>query len=474
MTKDVIALTPGMPDTDTLLAGLFAGGPDLGVTSFAEGAVVQLRDSNGLPLVSVETPLLIQVPDEAQRLLGPDVPVPDGAFWWTEARASTAVEGSERLAGSFAGRLVAVLGGTVWPPEAAHTDVVPIPVDSAPATPVTEGVPPAADMLTDKAAVVIQDRPVVAMTSWLADTLRTAAGSDRALQVVTPPHTRLTLPASNALHRHPNRWVVQDPADGYYDGLSGIELRWDKGHFAPAGSPAEDSRIAESFTTAPAPSGERQLFLSLHVIHPADEHLLLGGAVEAAWHALTGSPPAGWSTAEPIGLPWSRRQLTELARARAQKSVPTWLTTVGNRDQPAIATTHISHTSAGIEERVTLTLGYASDEVPPVDALAPLAEALSTEHGLVSMLTTLRSARRDLTVPPRFEGPPVPLTFTLGADAVHDIGLARARHPPTGPRPSGLGPSARPALHYILGDGTDASSWSTFQQLTRHLRESRP
>ncbi|MET7358238.1 DUF6177 family protein [Streptomyces sp. NPDC005562] len=146
--------------------------------------------------------------------------------------------------------------------------------------------------------------------------------------------------------------------------------------------------------------------------------------------------------------------------------------TRGTQPRPAIATTHISHTSAGVEERVTL--GYASDEVPPVDALAPLAEALSAEHSLVSMLTTLRPARRDLTVPPRFEGPPVPLTFTLGADAVHDIGLAHARHPPTGPRPSRLGPSARPALHYILGDGTDASCWSTFQQLTRHLRESRP
>ncbi|TGA85920.1 hypothetical protein E2651_41530, partial [Streptomyces sp. MZ04] len=124
MTKDVIALTPKMPDINTLLAGLFAGGPDLGVSSVNEGAVVQLCAPNGRPLVSVESPLLVQVSGEAQRLLGAEVTAPDGPFWWTEARASTAVEEGERLAGSFAGRLTAVLGGTVWPPDAAHTDVV--------------------------------------------------------------------------------------------------------------------------------------------------------------------------------------------------------------------------------------------------------------------------------------------------------------------------------------------------------------
>jgi hypothetical protein len=42
VTKDVIALTPKMPDTRTLIAGLFAGGPDLGLTSTEDGAVLQL------------------------------------------------------------------------------------------------------------------------------------------------------------------------------------------------------------------------------------------------------------------------------------------------------------------------------------------------------------------------------------------------------------------------------------------------
>lgn len=477
MTKDVIALTPTMPDINTLLAGLFAGGPGLGINSLAEGAVVQLCAPNGRPLVSVEAPLLIQVPGEAQRLLGAEAAAPDGPYWWTEARASTAVEEGERLAGSFAGRLAAVLGGTVWPPDVAHTDVVPLTPETATAAPAPEATPPAVDVLTDKAAVVIQDRPVVAMTSWLADALRTAAAGDRALQIVTPPHTSLTLPTRNALHGPPNRWVVQDPGCGYYDGLSGVQLHWNEGHFAPVESTDGNPRIAEAFKpkaepepeSASNPAVERQLLLSLHTTHPADEHLLLGGALEAAWQALTGTSPAGWSTAEPIALPWSRRQLTELARTRAQKNTPTWLTTIGTPDRPAIATTRITHTTAGIEEHITLTLGYAPDEAPPLDTIAPLAETLATDHGLASMLTSLRTARRDLTIPPRFEAPPIPLSFTLGSDAVNDIGLTHANRPHLSLRPVPLGPAAHPTLHYPLSDGTDPTAWTTFQQLTQHL-----
>ncbi|MGW5733540.1 MULTISPECIES: DUF6177 family protein [Streptomyces] len=473
MTKDVIALTPKMPDINTLLAGLFAGGPDLGVSSLAEGAVVQLCAPDGRPLVSVEAPLLVQVPGEAQRLLGPEVTTPEGPYWWTESRASTAVQEGGRLAGSFAGRLAAVLGGTVWPPEAAHTDVVPLTSTDVTANPAPATASPAVDVLTDKAAVVIQERPVVAMTSWLADALRGATADDRALQIVTPAHTRLTLPTRAAVQGHPNRWVVQDPACGYYDGLSGAELHWQDGHFTPVKSAEGKPRVAEAFTPDPTVSGtpgERQLLLSLQTTHPADEHLQLGGALEAAWRALTGNAPAGWSTAEPIALPWSPRQLTELARARAQKNTPTWLTTVGAPDRPALATTSITHTPAGIEEHITLALGYAPDEIPPVDAIAQLAETLTTTHGLTSMLATLRTARRDLTVPPRFEAPPIPLSFTVGAEAVTEIGLTRAQHPPEGIRPSRLGPTARPALHYTLGNGTDPTSWAALQRLTQHLK----
>jgi hypothetical protein len=114
MTKDVIALTKQMPDPLSVLAGLLAGGPDRMVGVEGEGAVVQLCDEQGRPLVSVEAPLLVQVRGEAERLLGarePEVP-----YWWTEARATTGVKEAEELAGTFAARIATLVGGTAWPP----------------------------------------------------------------------------------------------------------------------------------------------------------------------------------------------------------------------------------------------------------------------------------------------------------------------------------------------------------------------
>ncbi|MFD8223957.1 DUF6177 family protein [Streptomyces massasporeus] len=463
MTKDVIALTPEMPDLPTLLAGLYAGGPDLGVNTTADGAVVQLCGPDGRPLVSVEAPILVQVPGEATRLLGHAVE--DGPVWWTEARASTAVAEAARLAGSFAGRLATVLGGTVWPPEAATTDVVPLTTDvSAIPAPATGS--PAVDVLTATTAVVIQDRPLIAMTSWLSDALRSAATAERALQIVTPPTARLTLPLRNALRGLPNRWVVQDPERGYYDGLSGAVLHWKDGTFTPVHDEQGATRVAEAFA-ATSDSGDRQLILTLRTRHPADENLVLGRAVETAFRHLTGAPPAGWSTAEPVNLPWSSRQLTDLARARAPR--PTWLVAVGHPDRPALAILRVLRTPAGVEEDITLALGYGSDESPPLDAVEELATALDAGHGLVTLLTSLRAARRDLTVPPSLEAPPVPVAFTLASAEAEAIGQARAGHPPLGLVPKRLGHAGKPALHYTLSDGTDADAWSTFQHLIRHL-----
>ncbi|MFF9805594.1 DUF6177 family protein [Streptomyces coeruleorubidus] len=465
MTKDVIALTPKMPDLPTLLAGLYAGGPDLGVNTTADGAVVQLCAPDGRPLVSVEAPILVQVPGETTRLL--NHAVGDGPVWWTEARASTAVAEAGRLAGSFAGRLATVLGGTVWPPEAATTDVVPLTTDVS-AIPAPATTAPAVDVLTAGTAVVIQDRPLIALTSWLSDALRTAATSDRALQIVTPPTTRLTLPTRTALRGLPNRWVVQDPEHGYYDGLSGAVLHWKNGTFTPVLDEQGATKVAEAFTPTPD-TGDRQLILTLRTRHPADENIVLGRALETAFQHLTGAPPAGWSTAEPVNLPWSTRQLTELARARAPR--PTWLVAVGQPDRPALATVRVLRTPAGVEEDITLAIGYGGDGTPPLDTIEDLAAELDAEHGLVTLLTSLRAARRDLTVPSRLEPPPIPVAFTLGHDETERISRARAEHLPQGPKPARLGPTLRPVLHYSLGDGTDAQAWATFQHLIQHLKQ---
>ncbi len=475
MTQDVIALTPKMPDTHTLLAGLYAGGPDLRVDSLSEGAAVQLCTPDGGRAVTVEVPIFLQVPGEISRLFGPDVPA-DAPVWWTEVRATTAIEEAGRLAGSVAGRLTTVLGGTTWPPEAAHVEVVAIPgADNEGSAPFSDaGTSLAADVLTDRAAVVFQDRPVVAATTWLTDLAQTAAGSGRELQIVTTAGTRLTLPVHSLLTSLPVRWVVRDPAGAFYDALTGAVVHWQGGLFTPVRKADGGPQTAEAFNspTGAAPEGERQMLLSIRTAHPATGDLLLGGALEAAWEALTGAPPAGWSTSEPVNLPWSRRQLTELARTRARKSAPTWLIAVGAPDRPAIATLRIVRTPAGVEEHITLALGHTADQPPPLAALPALAETLATRHNLASMLTHLRSARADLTTPPHREELPIPVSFTLGPDAVRAVGHELAESAPR-TRPARLGPAARPALHYALGDGSDAVAWHHLKQLNDHLQTAR-
>src|SRR5690606_29244416 len=266
VTKDVIALTPKMPDTWALLAGLYAGGPDATVTAGHGGAVLRLCTPDGRPLVSVEAPLLVQVPGEAERLLGRDVPVP---FWWTEVRASGAVPGAERLAGSVCGRLALLLGGSAWPEPAAGTDVVDVRATIAP-----DDGQPVVDVLTDTTSVVLADRPVLALTTWLSEVLRGTAESGRALQIVTPPHVRVSAPARATLLQVPNRWVVQEPEQGYYDGLSGAVLRWRDGAFTPALGADGTASVAEAFGRT-SPSSERQLVVAFRTTLPAHQDIVL-------------------------------------------------------------------------------------------------------------------------------------------------------------------------------------------------------
>ncbi|MFH9570149.1 DUF6177 family protein [Streptomyces sp. NPDC017454] len=463
MTKDVIALTPRMPDTWALLAGLYAAGPEAAVAAGSRDAVLRLCTPAGRPLVSVEAPLLVQVPGEAERLLGRDVPVP---FWWTEVRASGAVPEAERLAASVCGRLALLLGGSTWPGPAASTEVVDVRTAVAP-----DDGQPVVDVLTDTTSLVLADRPVLALTTWLSEVLRGTSESGRALQIVTPPSVRLSAPARATLLQVPNRWVVQDPEQGYYDGLSGAVLRWRDGTFTPVPGADGTAPVAEAFGRT-GPTGDRQLVVAFRTTLPAHEDIVLGEALEAAWRVLTGSAPAGWGTAEPVNLPWSPRRLTDLARDRAPE--PTHLLVTGHPGRPALAWIRVTRTTAGVEQDMTLVLGYGEGEEPPLEAITALAETLVVEHGLTTMLASVRRASRDLTTPPVLQAPPVPVAFTLGARDVRGIGLTHARRPPVEVRPVALGPAAEPALHYPLGDGSDAGALVGLRRLATHLRAGVP
>jgi hypothetical protein len=115
VTSDVIALCHRQPDQDAVLAALLATGPELGLRAHPSGAVMQLLDSDGRPLLAVEGPIHVQVPGEVERLLGPGLGSGDAPVWWVEIRAVSGRDGAVEAARRFASRLVGELGGTVWP-----------------------------------------------------------------------------------------------------------------------------------------------------------------------------------------------------------------------------------------------------------------------------------------------------------------------------------------------------------------------
>lgn len=113
MTYDLVALVDGRPSSDDVLAGLAAAGEELGVRAVSGGAVVQLCDEENLPLVSIELPLLVQVPGEVERMLGTAVGSVETPAWWVEIRA-TARDGAREIAERYANILINRLGGKVW------------------------------------------------------------------------------------------------------------------------------------------------------------------------------------------------------------------------------------------------------------------------------------------------------------------------------------------------------------------------
>ncbi|WP_030543238.1 DUF6177 family protein [Streptomyces albus] len=470
MTKDVIALTRQLPDPRALAAALLSGGPDLRLRTLGEGAVVQLADDQGHPLVSIESPMLLAVPHEAQRLLGVHVDRLGESVWWTEVRARVATEQAQRLAAVAAGRLVAVLGGVLWPASAAEEGIGVVDAIGVQAPPPPHPEQPAVDVLTDAAAVLFQDRPVLALSSWLGNALLSAAAEDREIQVVTPPHTLLTLPARLALTQAHGRWVVREEDGSYYDGLTGAVLRWQQDSFSPLPAASRGmggADTAAAFAPVPNPE-ERQLLLSLRTCHRADEHLLLGGALETAWQHLTGAAPAAWGTAEPAGLPWSRRNLTDFARERAPR--PTRLVVTGAPERPAVAAVHILRTPDGVEEDITLGIGYGRGESPPYGRLASLADDLASHHRLRSALFHVRTGRRDVNAPASFETPPIPLALALGAEEAQRAADARRDVVPLPEPPRAIGARHRPGRYFSLGGVDSPSNWETLRSLLAHLR----
>jgi hypothetical protein len=257
---------------------------------------------------------------------------------------------------------------------------------------------PVVDILTDRAAVLLQDRPVVGLTQGLLDAFLAADHHELDIQLVTPATSRLTLPLRMALSGD-SRWVVHTSGREYLDGGHGGRLHWQDGAFVPAdpaGAGAPPG-LPGPIDHRPAVESGRQLWLNVELRHEQPP-AALGLGVEAVCRALTGRPPAGWGTAEPVSRRWRPSELSQVAAGRAPQ--PTFVVLVGDGDRPVIGTLEISTDASVIAESATLAIGYPADEEPPLTELPGLVETLGIGQSLALFFAMVRLGRRDLTFPP--------------------------------------------------------------------------
>lgn len=324
------------------------------------------------------------------------------------------------------------------------------------AHPMTEH--PAADRGTSKAFCVEQARPLVGLSTWLADAYAVATGGQRQLFLVTPATTRITFPAETLLAGSPHRWAARAPgAERFFDGLSGEPLHWDGAVFVPADG------VPPQAPTSAWPSGEGRLRLDISVLHRASDSLEIGSTVEDCASALLDSAAAGWGVAEPASQPWSLRELTRFCRDRAPQP-STLVVVAGTPPRRAVGLMSVSRVTTGVVERLQLALGSDSGADGP--ALDALAHALAA-RGARSMLAAWQPGRPDGTRGAEPTPPPTPLGMLVGAErvAVHGVEHAQAGAAGTATL---LGPEHRPAC-WIRTDAPDADPFAQFRTVLQHF-----
>jgi Family of unknown function (DUF6177) len=327
---------------------------------------------------------------------------------------------------------------------------------------------PGVDLVTDHAAIVVQRRPVVSFTSWIADAMRRCAEEGRVMQIVTPSDARLTRPLRMALRPPSSHWVVRDDGGGYYEGISGVRLRWDDTAFVPDVDDHGSGTVAEAFTRAADDLG---VLLTLNVVvrHPAPERTTLGLAVERLVSALTGSSPSGWGPAEPATQPWNRADLTTACRDRGSR--PTHLVfvaaSVADAAPTALGTIRATPGDAGVEEMAEIVIGYRDARTVPREDLGALIGMATAKVPFDSLLAFREVGPPDLTVLPHWVGLPTPIGVALGPGLVRTVGRNRVFNA-EGFRPLAVG-GVEPSVWYSV-DGDDSDSTDRHERLHRLLQ----
>ncbi|MFF1819224.1 DUF6177 family protein [Kribbella sp. NPDC058245] len=331
---------------------------------------------------------------------------------------------------------------------------------------------PGVDLITEKVAVVMQDRPVIGMSAWLSDALTSAKMAGRDLQLVTPKTTALTYPVRTSIFKGLySKWVVTDDDGEYFDGLNGVRLKWN-GEMFIARAAAKDgqatSDLHPDYVVKEDPFG--QLQFTVRVRHRAVESLVIGKMAERLFTAASGSGPAGWSTSEPVTQPWSPEALTEYCRDRAPE--PTWLILAGQPGKefkPAVGTLEVRRTMSGVDETVTLAVTQPGLDFPNVNLVGEWIDEIADNFELISAMVMGSYGTAAGTYLPRFVGMACPIGVGAGNEAVRSSSVAEMVKVPGISRAMAIGPAHTPAIWYPIGDGREPRDWETYATLMKKL-----
>ena len=323
---------------------------------------------------------------------------------------------------------------------------------------------PGLDLVTGRAAVMLQDRAVVGLSGWLRDAARAAVAEGRELQLVTPAGTRLTQPARTEIfRRRACRWVVRDPdTDELYDGLRGARLAWDGERFAPVLTEPGDR-------PAPSPTwlAETELTACLQVVarvrHQPLDSAVVGTATEWLFRELSGAAPLGWGTEEPVSQPCGRTTShrsaaggcpSELARGgrrwhgdRLDRGAPPPGRSRGDGDA-------LGGTAGARAAGAGRAVGRGRPAGPGV------RDRLGGDDGL--------RAAPDTSVPARFTGVRAPIGVGVGPAGIAAIGIDAALSL-DGHDARAVGPATEASVWYPVGDGREVTGWTAFARLLTKL-----
>jgi uncharacterized protein DUF6177 len=329
---------------------------------------------------------------------------------------------------------------------------------------------PGVDLVTDRVAVVMQDRPLIGMSSWLIDAFAAAGNAGRHLQLVTRPHTRLSYQVRTRLFAgKDSRWVVREPdGDGTYDGLSGLRLAWDGDRFAPVLDDEGKPDLSPAFLSYDR-EARANLMVEARVRYQALDTTLVGRSAELLFRELTGAVPAGWGTEEPVSQRWNTQAVTAYCRNRAPRG--SWLTVVGSPEggvRRATGSIEVHSHRRGIEEIVRMAVAWPADEKPGAQDAAAVAGTLAAELDVVTLLAMTGPAAPDTSVPAHLLGFPAPLGIALGGDALRALGTD-IETTVEGLHGRPVGSRTRPAAWYPVGNGEDQRDWNQVAALANRV-----